>query len=128
MLSIASVNYLVHDLDEARDFFADRLGFKVLEDDEFAGRRRVVVAPQDITGAALVFKLASTDEQRAAVGHQGGGVVMFFLETDDFARDHTRMLAAGVTFREEPRDEAYGRVAVFEDLYGTAWDLIQPAF
>ena len=127
MLSIASVNYLVLDLDESRDFFADRLGFKVLEDDESGGRRRVVVAPQDITGAALVLKLATTDEQRAAVGRQGGGVVLFFLETSDFDRDHARMLAAGVTFREEPRHEAYGSVAVFEDLYGTAWDLIQPA-
>ncbi len=127
MLSIASVNYLVHDLDEARDFFADRMGFRVLEDDESGGRRRVVVGPQDMTGAALVLKLASTDEQKAAVGKQGGGVVMFFLETNDFDRDHARMLAAGVTFREEPRHEAYGSVAVFEDLYGTAWDLIQPA-
>lgn len=128
MLSIASVNYLVRDLDEARDFFANRLGFKVLEDDESGGRRRVVVAPQDITGSALVLKLASTNEQRAAVGKQGAGVVLFFLETNDFERDHARMLAAGVVFREEPRHEAYGSVAVFEDLYGTLWDLIQPAF
>ncbi len=127
MPSIAGINYLVHDVDEALAYFAGGLGFDVLEDDDSAGRRRVVVAPPESSGAALVLKLAETDEQRTAVGRQGGGVVLFFLETDDFERDHVRMRKAKVTFREEPRHEAYGTVAVFEDLYGNAWDLIQPA-
>ncbi len=127
MPSIAGINYLVHDVDEALAYFAGGLGFDVLEDDDSSGRRRVVVAPPESSGAALVLKLAETDEQRAAVGRQGGGVVLFFLETDDFERDHVRMRKAKITFREQPRREAYGTVAVFEDLYGNAWDLIQPA-
>ncbi|KQV73601.1 extradiol dioxygenase [Aeromicrobium sp. Root344] len=127
MPSIAGINYLVRDVDEALTYFTVDLGFDVLEDDDTPGRRRVVVAPPGGTGAALVLKLAETDEQQAAVGRQGGGVVLFFLETEDFARDHARMRDAGVRFREEPRHEAYGSVAVFEDLYGNAWDLIQPA-
>ena len=127
MPSIAGINYLVRDVDEAVTWFAGGLGFDVLEDDTSSGRRRVVVAPPGGSGATLVLKLADADEQRAAVGRQGGGVVLFFLETDDFERDHTRMLQAKVAFREEPRHEVYGTVAVFEDLYGNAWDLIQPA-
>jgi catechol 2,3-dioxygenase-like lactoylglutathione lyase family enzyme len=125
--SIAGINYLVRDVDQALAYFAEGLGFEVLEDDDSSGRRRVVVAPPGGNGATLVLKPAETEEQRAAVGHQGAGVVLFFLETDDFERDHARMLRADVAFREEPRHEAYGTVAVFEDLYGTAWDLIQPA-
>lgn len=127
MPSIAGINYLVHDVDEAVTYFAGGLGFDVLEDDDSSGRRRVVVAPVDGNGASLVLKRAETDEQRAAVGRQGGGVVLFFLETDDFERDHLRMQKARIRFREEPRHEPYGTVAVFEDLYGNAWDLIQPA-
>ena len=127
MPSIAGINFLVHDVDEALAYFAGGLGFDAIEDDDSAGRRRVVVAPPQSTGAALVLKLAETDEQRAAVGRQGGGVVLFFLETDDFERDHLRMLKAKIRFHEEPRHEPYGTVAVFEDLYGNAWDLIQPA-
>jgi hypothetical protein len=127
MPSIAGFNFLVHDVDEAVAYFAGGLGFDVLDDDDTSGRRRVVVAPPGGTGATLVLKLAEADEQRAMVGRQGGGIVLFFLETDDFERDHARMLKAKVSFREEPRHEAYGTVAVFEDLYGNAWDLIQPA-
>ena len=127
MPSIASINYLVHDIDEALRFFRECLGFETVADEISADRRRTVVAPRGGTGAALVLKPAHDDEQRAAVGRQGGGVVLFFLETDDFERDHTRMLAAGVRFREEPRHEPYGTVAVFDDLYGNGWDLIQPA-
>ena len=127
MPSIAGINYLVRDVDEAVAWFAGGLGFDVLEDDTSSGRRRVVVAPPGGNGATLVLKLADGDEQLAAVGRQGGGVVLFFLETDDFERDHARMVRAKVSFREEPRHEAYGTVAVFEDLYGNAWDLIQPA-
>jgi catechol 2,3-dioxygenase-like lactoylglutathione lyase family enzyme len=127
MSSIASLNYLVHDIDEALTFFREQLGFEVVADEIGPGRRRTVVAPRGGTGASLVLKPASDDDQRAAVGRQGGGAVLFFLETDDFERDHRHMLAAGVRFREEPRHEPYGTVAVFDDLYGNGWDLIQPA-
>jgi catechol 2,3-dioxygenase-like lactoylglutathione lyase family enzyme len=127
MPSIASVTYLVHDIDEALMFFREQLGFDVVTDEIGPDRRRTVVAPRGGTGAALVLKPAIDDEQRAAVGHQGGGAVLFFLETDDFERDHRHMAAAGVHFREQPRHEPYGTVAVFDDLYGNGWDLIQPA-
>ncbi len=127
MPSIASINYLVHDIDEALAFFREQLGFEVVADEIGPDRRRTVVAPRGGAGAALVLKPAIADEQKAVVGRQGGGVVLFFLETDDFDRDYRRMVAAGVRFREEPRHEPYGTVAVFDDLYGNGWDLIQPA-
>ncbi|MCL8251301.1 VOC family protein [Aeromicrobium fastidiosum] len=127
MPSIASINYLVHDIDEALTFFREMLGFEVVSDEIGPDRRRTIVAPRGGAGAALVLKPALGEEQLAAVGRQGGGVVLFFLETDDFGRDHRHMVAAGVRFREEPRHEAYGTVAVFDDLYGNGWDLIQPA-
>ncbi len=78
-------------------------------------------------GGALLLAKAADDRQRAAIGEQGGGRVLLFLETDDFARDHAAWLSNGVTFVEEPRHEPYGIVAVFEDLYGNLWDLIEPA-
>lgn len=127
MASIAAVNLLVHDVDEALAYFAGRLSFDVVEDGVSDGRRRVVVAPAGGAGSALVLKEADTDDRRAMVGRQGGGVVLFFLETDDFARDHQRMLAAGVNFLEAPRYEIYGVVAVFEDIAGNRWDLIDPS-
>lgn len=123
MLRLTDVTYLVRDHDEAIAFFVDALGFTVREDETNAsGRRRVVVGPAE-GGTGLVLALAAPD---AAVGRQAGGKVAFFLETDDFAAQHARMTAAGVRFREEPRHEEYGTVAVFEDLYGMPWDLIQP--
>jgi uncharacterized glyoxalase superfamily protein PhnB len=103
-----------------------KLGFELVEDTPMGGDKRWVrVAPRG-DGAALLLARAATDDQRAAVGRQTGGRVAFFLHTDDFARDHAAMTRAGVTFVEAPRDEPYGRVAVFEDLYGNRWDLIQP--
>ncbi|WP_125776507.1 VOC family protein [Antribacter gilvus] len=123
MLRLSDVTYLVRDHDEALRFFVDVLGFAVRQDDTYeSGWRRVVVGPAE-GGTGLVLALAEDD---AAVGRQAGGDVAFFLETDDFAAQHARMLAGGVRFREEPRHEAYGTVAVFEDLYGMPWDLIQP--
>jgi catechol 2,3-dioxygenase-like lactoylglutathione lyase family enzyme len=127
MPSIASVTYLVRDIDEALTFFREQLRFDVVADEIGLDRRRTVVAPRGGAGAALVLKPAVGDEQQAAVGRQGGGAVLFFLETDDFARDHRHLLAAGLHFREEPRHEPYGTVAVFDDVYGNGWDLIQPA-
>jgi catechol 2,3-dioxygenase-like lactoylglutathione lyase family enzyme len=124
VLRLSDVTYLVRDHDEAIAFFVDALGFALREDETNpAGRRRVVVGPAD-SGTGLVLALA---DAAGAVGTQAGGKVAFFLETDDFGAQHARMTAAGVRFREEPRHEEYGTVAVFEDLYGMPWDLIQPS-
>lgn len=125
--SLATVSLLVADYDEAISFYRDSLGFGLIEDTDMGGGKRwVLVAPPGGNGARLLLARADGPAQRAAIGNQGGGRVTFFLETDDFSRDHAAMTARGVTFLEEPRHEAYGSVAVFEDLYGNKWDLIQP--
>ncbi len=122
-MRLQDVTYLVRSFDEALGFFVGALGFAVREDStNDAGRRRVVVGPDEGPGFVLVLA-----PEGSVVGRQAGDRVAFFLATDDFAADHARMTAAGVVFREEPRHEAYGTVAVFEDLYGMPWDLIQPA-
>ena len=124
---LSLVTLLVRDYDEALEWYRDRAGFELVEDtDRGDGTRWVVVRPPGSDGTNVLLARASTPEQQARVGDPGGGRVMHFLATDDFAADHARMLAAGVHFREEPRHEPYGSVAVFEDLYGNAWDLIQP--
>lgn len=123
---LATVALLVRDYDDAIAWFTDKLGLRLLADDPLGGDKRwVLVGPE--AGAALLLARASTPEQEAMVGRQGGGRVLFFLETDDFWRDHARMTQAGVVFRERPREEAYGTVAVFLDLCGNPWDLIEPA-
>lgn len=123
MPTLQSATYLVSDYDEAIAFFVTALGFVLREDEARAnGSRRVVVGPEDPASTGLVLALSESDVR----GRQAGGKVAFFLETDDFAGLHARMLTAGVTFREEPRYEAYGTVAVFEDPWGMPWDLIQP--
>lgn len=128
MPHIGLVAVLVHDYDEAIAFYTDALGFELREDtDQGAGRRWVVVAPPGSTETAILLAKADKPAQRDRVGDQTGGRVGLLLNTDDFARDHARMLAAGVEFEEEPRHEPYGSVAVFSDLYGNRWDLIQPA-
>lgn len=125
---IALTTLLVRDYDEAIDFYTRALGFTLVEDTARPGGSRwVVVRPDGATEAALLLALAEDDAQRSRVGDQTGGRVGFFLYTDDFKRDHTRMTAEGVRFLEEPRHEAYGSVAVFEDLYGNRWDLLEPA-
>ena len=127
MSRIALTTLLVRDYDEAIAFYTERLGFELIEDNGLdEGKRWVVVAPPGAGEAALLLAQASTARQRALVGGQTGERVGFFLHTEDFARDHARMTAAGVRFMEAPRDEPYGMVAVFEDLYGTRWDLLQP--
>ncbi len=128
-----AVAYLVRDYDEALAWFTGKLGFTLLEDTRLSPEKRwVVVAPPGAAAsphtARLLLARASTPAQLAALGAQAGGRVAFFLHTDDFARDHAAYLAAGVTFREAPRREPYGTVAVFEDLYGQPWDLIEPRF
>ncbi|HEY8986677.1 MAG TPA: VOC family protein [Streptomyces sp.] len=126
MSRIALVTLVVDDYDEAIRFYTDALGFRLAEDEPRPdGSRWVVVEPRD-GGTSLLLARAKTDSQSARVGDQTGGRVGFFLHTDDFARDHARMTAAGVTFLEAPRHEPYGSVAVFQDLYGNRWDLLQP--
>lgn len=128
MQNIALITLVVRDYDEAIAFYTDALGFHLVEDtDRGDGSRWVVVRPAgSVTGTGLLLARAGNDDQRTAVGAQTGGRVGFFLHTDDFARDHARMTAAGVRFLEAPRHEAYGSVAVFEDLYGNKWDLLGP--
>jgi catechol 2,3-dioxygenase-like lactoylglutathione lyase family enzyme len=127
MQSLALVTLLVADYDAAIRWYRDVLGFELLEDTPLApGRRWVRVGPK---GGAAAFLLARADtpEQVARIGSQTGGRVGFFLVTDDFDGDHAAMAARGVRFLEAPRREAYGTVAVFEDLHGNRFDLIQPA-
>ncbi|WP_043696178.1 VOC family protein [Luteibacter sp. 9133] len=127
MQSLGAIAYLVRDYDEAIAFFTGALGFALIEDTpQGPDKRWVTVAPRGAEGTKLLLARAVTDEQRTHVGKQGGGRVFLFLQTDDFASDHARMTRHGVRFREEPRHEPYGTVVVFEDLYGNAWDLIQP--
>lgn len=124
---ISQVALVVADYDEALAFYVGKLGFGLVENTDMGGGKRwVVVAPPGSKETRLLLARASGETQSAVVGAQGGGRVWLFLSTDDFARDHARMTAAGVRFREAPRDEAYGTVAVFEDLYGNPWDLIEP--
>ncbi len=125
--SIATAALLVRDYDEALAWYTRVLGFACVEDTDLGGGKRwVVVAPPGDRGAHLVLARASTPEQVAHIGDQTGGRVFLFLETDDFVRDFKAMAARGVTFAEAPRAEPYGTVAVFGDLYGNRWDLIQP--
>lgn len=127
MPRIGAVAFLVRNYDEAIAWFTRTLDFELVEDTPLGGGKRwVLVAPRGAAGTPLLLAKAADERQTAQVGNQAGGRVFLFLHTDDFARDHARMLAAGVTFREEPRHQAYGTVAVFEDLYGNPWDLIEP--
>jgi catechol 2,3-dioxygenase-like lactoylglutathione lyase family enzyme len=126
-LTVATIALVVADYDEAIAFYRDKLGFALIADTDMGGGKRwVVVAPADGRGARLLLAKADGEKQQAVVGNQMGGRVGFFLETDDFARDFEAFTARGVKFLETPRHEAYGSVAVFEDLYGNKWDLIQP--
>ena len=123
---IGHIALLVHDYDEAIAFFTEKLGFTLLEDSHQSdGKRWVLVAPPGASGTSLLLAKAATPEQIAAIGRQAGGRVFLFLHTDDFWRDFRAMQSRGVAFKEAPRTESYGTVAVFEDLYGNKWDLIQ---
>ena len=125
MKGLGLVAFLAHDYDEATFFFVDKLGFSLVEDTDMGdGKRWVVVSSGG--GASLLIAKADGEEQQASVGNQAGGRVGFFLTTDNFERDYTTWTERGVKFRELPRTEPYGVVAVFEDLYGAPWDLIQP--
>jgi catechol 2,3-dioxygenase-like lactoylglutathione lyase family enzyme len=123
---VAMIAVLVRDYDEAIAWYRDALGFALLEDDDRGGGKRWVrMAPAGNAQFSLLLARATTPAQTAAIGNQHGGRVGFFLHTDDFARDHARLSAAGARFEESPRHEAYGTVVVFKDLYGNRWDLIE---
>jgi catechol 2,3-dioxygenase-like lactoylglutathione lyase family enzyme len=123
---IAHVTLVVRNYDEAIEFFTNAMGFELLEDTRLDQEKRwVLVGPRGSAGTSLLLAEAATQEQRNSIGNQTGGRVFLFLQSDDFWRDYHRMVAAGVRFNEEPREESYGIVAVFEDLYGNKWDLIQ---
>jgi catechol 2,3-dioxygenase-like lactoylglutathione lyase family enzyme len=124
--SIASIALVVREYDEALEFFTEALRFTVVEDTPLgAGKRWVVVAPPESKGASLLLAKAASSEQEAHVGNQTGGRVFLFLETSDFWNDYRHMQSRGVTFAEKPRQEPYGTVVVFFDLYGNKWDLLQ---
>jgi catechol 2,3-dioxygenase-like lactoylglutathione lyase family enzyme len=123
-LGLATV--VVRDYDEAIAYYTGALGFELREDTPVGGGKRwVVVAPPGAAESGLLLARAATGRQQARLGDQTGGRVGWFLVTEDFARDFARMRAAGVAFEEQPREEPYGTVAVFHDLYGNRWDLIQ---
>ena len=125
--ALGLVSLVVRDYDEALAFFVDVLGFRLVEDSEVPaqGKRWVVVSPGD-KGAHLLLARASSDEQLTRVGSQTGGRVFLFLYTDDCMRDHRRLSAKGVKFVRAPEHQPHGLVAVFEDLHGNLWDLIEP--
>ena len=125
-MKLGALTYLVRDYDEAIAWFTGRLGFVLSADTDLGGGKRWVTVMPPGGGTALLLARAA-GEQVAAIGRQGGGRVFLFLHSDDFARDHGAMREKGVVFLEEPRSEAYGTVAVFEDLYGNKWDLIEHA-
>lgn len=125
--SLLHVALVVRDYDEAIEFYTQKLDFTLLEDtyQPAQDKRWVVVAPPGSSESTLLLARAVTPEQEAAIGKQSGGRVFLFLRTDDFWRDYEKMRARGITFVRQPKSEEYGTVAVFEDLYGNLWDLIE---
>ncbi|SCX21985.1 VOC family protein [Agrobacterium rosae] len=124
---IALATLVVDDYDKAKAFYCDILGFDCVSDQKLPdGKRWVVVTPKGSGGMGLLLAQADGAQQHQAIGNQTGGRVGFFLHTQDFATDFTLMTTRGVRFLEQPRHEAYGSVAVFEDPYGNKWDLLQP--
>ena len=125
--SIAHIALLVRDYDEAISFFTEKLKFTLVEDiyQPQQDKRWVTVAPPGASGTTLLLARASKPEQHAFIGNQSGGRVFLFLSTDDFCRDYDDMSAKGIKFVREPKQADYGTVAVFEDLYGNLWDLIE---
>lgn len=126
--NLGLVSLVVREYDEALEFFVGKLGFAVVEDSYVAeqAKRWVVLRPPGAQESRLLLARAATQEQEARIGSQTGGRVFLFLHTDDFWRDYERYRAKGVHFVRPPKQEAYGTVAVFKDLYGNLWDLLQP--
>jgi catechol 2,3-dioxygenase-like lactoylglutathione lyase family enzyme len=125
MPHIAHIALVVRDYDEAVAWYTGMLGFDLVEDTDLGGGKRWVLVAPTGGGAQLLLARAAGSEQESRIGNQTGGRVFLFLETDDFGRDYAAFRARGVTFVREPVAEAYGTVAVFEDLYGNRWDLIE---
>jgi catechol 2,3-dioxygenase-like lactoylglutathione lyase family enzyme len=125
--ALVHIALVVRDYDEAIDFYVNKLKFELVEDTYQAeqDKRWVVVAPPGSKGASILLARASKPEQFDFIGNQAGGRVFLFLNTDDFWRDYRRMVADGVEFAREPQEQDYGTVAVFKDLYGNLWDLLQ---
>jgi catechol 2,3-dioxygenase-like lactoylglutathione lyase family enzyme len=125
---LAQIALVVRDYDEALDFYVGRLGFTLNEDSFLPqqNKRWVVVAPPGSSGTRLLLARAANPEQESRIGNQTGGRVFLFLHTDDFWRDYHAYRAKGITFIRDPSEEPYGTVAVFQDLYGNLWDLVQP--
>jgi len=125
--SIAHVALVVRDYDEAIAFYTKKLGFTLVEDtyQPAQDKRWVLVAPPGSEGTSLLLARASKPDQEAFIGNQAGGRVFLFLQTDNFWRDYDRMVTAGITFVRAPKLDSYGTVAVFEDLYGNLWDLVE---
>lgn len=125
--SIVHVALVVRDYDEAIRFYTEKLGFTVVEDTYHPeqDKRWVLITPPGSKSPALLLARASTPQQESVIGNQTGGRVFLFLLTDDFWRDYRRMISLGVSFVREPKVESYGTVAVFEDLYGNLWDLVE---
>jgi catechol 2,3-dioxygenase-like lactoylglutathione lyase family enzyme len=125
--SLARVALLVKDYDEAIDFYVSKLGFTLVEDIILNEVKRwVVVSPKNSTGCCLLLAKAASEEQVSRIGNQTGGRVFLFLYTDDFDRDYQDLIEKGIAILRKPAIESYGKVAVFKDLYGNLWDLIQP--
>ena len=125
-VKLAGVTFLVRDYDEAIRWFVEVLGFELLEDTPLSPSKRWISVADGAGGTSLILALAEGALQEQAVGHAAGGRVAYFLHTDNFAMRYAQMQQVGVAFREQPRYESYGTVAVFEDLYGNGWDLIEP--
>ncbi|NDI33941.1 VOC family protein [Chengkuizengella sediminis] len=125
--SIVHIALVVRDYDEAIDFYTKKLNFTLIEDSyqEEQDKRWVVVSPPGSVGTTILLARASKPEQEQFIGNQTGGRVFLFLNTDDFWRDYKEMMAKGIEFVREPKEESYGKVAVFKDLYGNLWDLIE---
>lgn len=124
---LAHIALVVNDYDEAIAFYTKKLHFDLIEDTRLSETKRwVLIAPKGSDGCRLLLAQAATDEQKSRVGNQTGGRVFLFLHTDDFARDYQNLLEHEIKIIRQPCVEAYGTVAVFEDLYGNLWDMIEP--
>lgn len=126
-MRLHAVTLLVDDYDEAIAHYVNDLGFTLVEDTPLTPQKRWVrVSPDPEGGTCLILAVARTDTQRAAIGRQTGGRVGLFLHTEDFDSEYARLVARGVQMTEQPRNEPYGKVVVFQDRYGNLWDLIEP--
>jgi catechol 2,3-dioxygenase-like lactoylglutathione lyase family enzyme len=122
---IGYIAIVVRDYDEAIEFYRQKLGFVLVEDTPIEGKRWVLMSPPGAAGTLILLARAVTPEQESRIGNQTGGRVFLFLHTDDFWRDYREFTERGVIFHREPKEESYGTVAVFEDLYGNLWDLLE---